>query len=223
MLLSEKLEAMSKTLFYYWFYQFNFPNEDGLPYSASGGKMVFNQKLKKEIPESWEVVSISELLDIKTGKEDANFANENGNYHFFTCGESTLKCNEYAFDGKAVLLAGNGSFSVKKYQGKFNAYQRTYVLIPENDKLFPCIYFAVKERIKSLTSGSRGSIVKFITKGDIEDIYIPLPKNRELPFISILNASFDNEANLYAENQKLFEIKSWLTPSLLNGQVKTTK
>ncbi|WP_345845257.1 restriction endonuclease subunit S [Shewanella algae] len=221
--INAELEAMAKTLYDYWFVQFDFPDDSpqgqGKPYKTSGGKMVYNPTLKQEIPEEWEAVSVGKIVDIKTGKEDANYATERGKYHFFTCGESALRCDDFVFEGKAVLLAGNGSFSVKRYEGKFNAYQRTYVLIPKQDELYAPLYFAVNDKVKTLTSGSRGSIVKFITKGDIEDIYLPLPTNRKLEFVKTLNVCFKESSRLYEQNLELVSLRDWLLPMLMNGQV----
>ena len=217
--INAELEAMVKTLYDYWFVQFDFPDANGKPYKSSGGKMVYNATLKREIPAGWEAVSISNLVDIRTGKEDANYAAEDGQYHFFTCGEAPLRCNEFVFDGKAVLLAGNGSFSVKRYEGKFNAYQRTYVLIAHEPALFPPLYFVVNDRVKTLASGSRGSIVKFITKGDIEDIYLPLPKYRNFNFITVLASCFSQSSRGYEQNLELKRLRDWLLPLLMNGQV----
>ncbi|MDX1352032.1 MAG: restriction endonuclease subunit S [Thiomicrorhabdus sp.] len=217
--INAELEAMAKTLYDYWFVQFDFPDANGKPYKTSGGKMVFNPTLKREIPEGWEPVSVGKIVDIKTGKEDANYATERGKYHFFTCGESALRCDDFVFEGKAVLLAGNGSFSVKRYEGKFNAYQRTYVLIPKQDELYAPLYFAVNDKVKTLTSGSRGSIVKFITKGDIEDIYLPLPTNRKLEFVKTLNVCFKESSRLYEQDLELVSLRDWLLPMLMNGQV----
>lgn len=220
--INAELEAMAKTLYDYWFVQFDFPDANGKPYKTAGGKMVYNEVLKREIPEGWEPVSVGKIVDIKTGKEDANYATESGKYHFFTCGESALRCDDFVFEGKAVLLAGNGSFSVKRYEGKFNAYQRTYVLIPKQDELYAPLYFAVNDKVKMLTAGSRGSIVKFITKGDIEDIYLPLPTNKKLEFVRALNACFKESSRLYEQNLELVSLRDWLLPMLMNGQVTVT-
>ena len=76
----QELEAMAKTLYDYWFVQFDFPDENGKPYKSSGGKMVWNDELKREIPDDWEVKSTSDLLPILTGKKDANFSSKNGKY-----------------------------------------------------------------------------------------------------------------------------------------------
>jgi type I restriction enzyme S subunit len=217
--INAELEAMAKSLYDYWFVQFDFPDASGQPYKTAGGKMLYNPTLKREIPEGWEAVSTGKIVDIKTGKEDANYATEKGSYHFFTCGESALRCDNFVFDGKAVLLAGNGSFSVKRFEGKFNAYQRTYVLIPTDENLFAPLYFAVSDKVKALTSGSRGSIVKFITKGDIEEIHLPLPQNRELSFAAVLNSCLSESSRLYEQNLELSSLRDWLLPMLMNGQV----
>ena len=214
-----KLEQMAKTLYDYWFVQFDFPDANGKPYKSSGGTMVYNEALKREIPKDWEVKKLSDLLPVVTGKQDANFATDDGEYNFFTCGEEILKCDTYEFEGKAVLVAGNGNFNIKLYDGKFNAYQRTYVLIPNEDKHYTVVYMAVRNRIRSLTNGSRGSIVKFITKGDLEDILLPLPKDKNLDVFVSLNTLSQKIAKNIEENQKLAELRDWLLPMLMNGQV----
>ena len=212
-----ELESLAKTLYDYWFLQFEFPNEEGKPYKSSGGKMVYNEQLKKEIPECWEVLKVKDLLNVITGKQDSNFATINGAYKFFTCSSEVLNCDEYAFEGKAVLLAGNGDFNVKHYQGKFNAYQRTYVLIPKEEKYFGSIYLATEKLVKKFKAGSNGSIVKFITKGDVENIEILKPLNDNLleQFNLILKFIEKNKE----ENEELTKLRDFLLPLLMNGQV----
>src|SRR5438067_4981285 len=89
--------------------------------------------------EGWEIKKLGDLVNIKTGKLDANAMVEEGKYPFFTCSREIYSINNYAFDCEAILLAGNnasGDFNVKHYRGKFNAYQRTYVItIKEDDVL----------------------------------------------------------------------------------------
>lgn len=170
-----ELEAMAKTLYDYWFVQFDFPNVNGKPYRTSGGEMVWNEQLKREIPKGWEVSSVGKVASVCTGKEDANFATVNGKYKFFTCSQESLLCDTPIFSGHAVLIAGNGDFNVKHYTGDFNAYQRTYVLIPDNPMYYGIMYMAAKNQIQALKNGSNGSIVKFITKSDVETIPILFP------------------------------------------------
>lgn len=218
--INAELEAMAKLIYDYWFVQFDFPDENGKPYKSSGGKMVFNKELKREIPDGWNAVRVENLTPVVTGKEDANFATEDGEFHFFTCAEETSRCDKPAFNGHAVLLAGNGSLKVKYYSGRFNAYQRTYVLIPLDAKMWVPIYFAVSDRIKALTSGSRGSIVKFITKGDVADILLPLPTESNKLDFSLLQSIFESILLRQNENQELATLRDWLLPMLMNGQVK---
>lgn len=80
-----ELETMAKTIYDYWFVQFDFPDENGKPYRTSGGEMVWNEQLKREIPKGWNVTNIGNLTTVVTGKEDANFSSPNGKYKFFTC------------------------------------------------------------------------------------------------------------------------------------------
>lgn len=215
--INAELEAMAKTIYDYWFLQFEFPNEEGKPYKSSGGKMIWNEELKREIPEGWQVKKIKDILDVITGKEDANFAKNDGKYPFFTCGTNVLKCDEYKFEGKMILIAGNGLFNVKYYEGKCNAYQRTYVLIPKNEKYIGCLFYSIMKRILGLQKKSNGSIVKFITKKDIENILIILPSNKRI--ISLLNKMLSNIEFYKKENQKLTSLRDFLLPLLMNGQV----
>ncbi|TNE84131.1 MAG: restriction endonuclease subunit S [Gammaproteobacteria bacterium] len=118
-------------------------------------------------------VSLGEVAFIRTGKLDANAQDVNGKYPFFTCGEENLTINEPAFDTEAVLLAGNGNFSVKYYKGKFNAYQRTYVIEPNNvDGKW--LYYLVSHHIAKITGSARGSTIKYLRISDITDCPVNL-------------------------------------------------
>jgi type I restriction enzyme S subunit len=213
-----ELEALAKLIYDYWFVQFDFPNENGKPYKSSGGGMIWNEELKSEIPEKWMVKKVADFLDVVTGKEDANFASESGKYAYFTCGKKILKCNEAVFFGKSVLVAGNGSFDVKYYNGRFNAYQRVYVLKPRDANFIGIIYRSVFRNITRFILGSQGSIVKFITKGDVENINILVPDNLEL--LTQLNIILDITQNNNLESEQLTKLRDWLLPMLMNGQVK---
>ncbi len=214
-----ELEKMAKTLYDYWFVQFDFPDANGKPYKSSGGKMIWNEELKREIPDGWEVKEVKDFLNVATGKEDANFAEINGKYPFFTCGEEVLKCNKAKFKGKAVLVAGNGNFNVKYFDGEFNAYQRTYVLIPSEVKYVGIVFRNVFENISKFKISSNGSIVKFIRKEDVEKIKVILPKDN-FKILEILNQNIDFIQKNIQQNQTLAELRDWLLPMLMNGQVK---
>lgn len=126
--------------------------------------------MKKEIPEGWEIKKVKDFLEVITGKEDANHATIKGIYPFFTCSNDILRCDDYKFEGKAILIAGNGDFNIKYYEGKFNVYQRTYVLIPNKEENVGLIYLSSLKTLQKFKAGANGSIVKFITKSDVENI-----------------------------------------------------
>lgn len=159
---------------------------------------------------------MSALTSVLTGKEDANFSTPDGKYKFFTCAQETALCDTPAFSGHAVLIAGNGDFNVKHYTGSFNAYQRTYVLIPNEDKHYAIMYIAAQKQIQAFKQGSNGSIVKFITKGDVENIPIILPDNDAL--LETLNEILKKIEHCECENDELTKLRDWLLPMLMNGQ-----
>lgn len=212
------LERVAKAIYEYYFVQFDFPDKQGKPYKSSGGTMRFDPTLNRPIPKDFEVKYMKDFLNVITGKEDANFATQNGEYAFFTCGDEILKCNQSAFSGKAILIAGNGNFNVKYFDGKFNAYQRTYVLIPKNELYVGILYLSALARISAFTKGSNGSIVKFITKGDIENIPVIVPNNTDILHIFNLLLTKQNQTKL--QNQKLKNLRDFLLPLLINAQVQ---
>jgi type I restriction enzyme S subunit len=215
--INENLEALARQLYDYWFVQFDFPDANGKPYKSSGGKMVYNSILKREIPEGWEYVTANEITNVVTGKEDANFSTPDGKFPFFTCSRENLLCSKAAFSGKAILIAGNGDFNVKHYNGEFNAYQRTYVLIPNDEKYYGVLYFSATGKIDIFRKGANGSIVKFITKGDVEQIGVFNCKNENLyAFINDLILQIENNN---AEIASLTKQRAELLPLLMNGQV----
>lgn len=215
--INKELEKLAKTLYDYWFVQFDFPDENGKPHKSSGGTMVYNSILKREVPVNCEIKYVKDFLNVITGKEDANFSVDNGQYAFFTCGDEILKCNQPAFEGKSVLIAGNGNFNIKYFEGKFNAYQRTYVLIPKDEQYVGIIYLSALNRITAFTKGSNGSIVKFITKGDVENIPVIIPKDKSI--LNIFNKILNKQNHIRYEIEKLTKLRNFLLPMLINGQV----
>ena len=123
------------------------------------------------------LITLGELTKIRTGKLDANAANENGVYPFFTCAVETLLINTSAFDCKAVLVAGNGDLNVKYYEGKFNAYQRTYVIESlDETKLHPkYLYLFLDKYVEKLREQAIGGVIKYIKIGNLTEAKIPLP------------------------------------------------
>ena len=217
--INQELEAMVKTLYDYWFVQFDFPDQNGKPYKSSGGKMVYHPELKREIPEGWGVSKVGEL-QITTGKRDANFGTENGKYDFWTTANSPIKADEFSFEGKAILIAGNGNFYVNFTEGKFEAYQRTYVIQSEDENILIFMYMACLQSAEKLRKGSNGSIIKYITIGDVNNIASPYNKKIVDDFVKIYSPLIDLISKNKRQNQQLTQLRDWLLPMLMNGQVK---
>lgn len=123
---------------------------------------------------------LGDLVCIKTGKLDANAAVQGGQYPFFTCSRDVLTIDTYSFDCEAILLAGNnavGDFNVKHYKGKFNAYQRTYVITINDKKRVLCryLYFQILKNLKTFKTQSVGAGTRFLKLGMIKDLEIALP------------------------------------------------
>lgn len=115
----------------------------------------------------WETISWKDTFDTKTGKVDSNAAVEGGEFPFFTCAKEWLRINHYAYDCEALLLAGNnaaGIYDVKYYKGKFNAYQRTYILQLKNRECeYPLFQYQLQDRLTYLQSQSKGSNTRYLT------------------------------------------------------------
>lgn len=118
---------------------------------------------------------IGNLTNIRTGKLDANAA-EGGEYPFFSCSAEPLLINSYSYDCECVLVAGNGDFNVKYYNGKFDAYQRTYIIESKSERLsVPFLYWFMMRYVDTLKHQSIGSVIKYIKLGNLTDALIPCP------------------------------------------------
>ena len=167
-----------------------------------------------------KIVKLKEIVDFKTGRLDSNCAEENGIYPFFTCSPETLRINSYAFDCEAVLLAGNNAnavFPVKYYNGKFNAYQRTYIITPKDKSKINVkwLYFQIKHVAFELGIRAVGSATKFLTKRILDDYEINLPNLDAQNYIARALWGLENKIQLNTQiNQTLEQIaqalfKSW--------------
>ena len=140
-------------------------------------------------PDDWQTYHLSDFLPVITGKKNANVSSDLGKYPFFSCSQDYAWTDEYSFDGSAILVAGNGDFNVKFYNGKFEAYQRTYVLIPYDPQYAAWLFYAVQFHLEKITSAARGSVIKFITKGNLEDFEFVAPEDpSSLPIVSTFDA-----------------------------------
>lgn len=130
-------------------------------------------------------IRLGDLTRIKTGKLDANASSSDGEYPFFTCSKEPLKIATYSYDCECVLVAGNGDLNVKYYNGKFDAYQRTYIIEGNDDgKLYiPYLYFFMEKYVEELRRLSIGGVIKYIKLGNLTDAMIELPDMEKQRFI----------------------------------------
>ena len=148
---------------------------------------------------------IGDICNIRTGKLDANAACDEGAFPFFTCAKKPLRINSYSFDCECVLLAGNGDFNVNIYNGKFDAYQRTYVIEVKNKECFltKYLYYILKNKIQHFRDVSNGGIIKFIKLGDITDIEVPdLTIDEQIDLVN----KFDLCEKIIEENERQIEL-----------------
>lgn len=122
-------------------------------------------------------VQLGKLVNVKTGKLDANASSINGAYPFFTCSKEPLKISTYSYDCECVLVAGNGDLNVKYYNGKFDAYQRTYIIEDNGCKkiYIPYLYYFMDKYVEKLRTQSIGGVIKYIKLSNITEVEIVLP------------------------------------------------
>ena len=156
----------------------------------------------------WEIAKLGKIAIIRTGKLDSNAAVIGGRYPFFTCDPNTLSIDVWAYDTEAVLLAGNnasGNYTAKYYKGKFNAYQRTYIIESANEEELNIryLYYALNQQLRLLKMMSSGSTTKFLTVRMLDNLDIPLfGINIQTQIVNILSAYDD----LIENNQKQIKL-----------------
>ena len=166
-----------------------FVGEDSLHYEkfTDGSVKCIEEEIPFELPDGWSWARLGSIANIVTGRLDANAQTPDGEYPFFTCGEEVFKTDTYAFDCNAILLGGNnatGDFKMHKFSGKFNAYQRVYVIttFPEIDVDY--LYNHIRFYLPKLQSQSIGSQTRYLKLGMITDLLVALPTFREQKLVS---------------------------------------
>lgn len=239
--INTELEAMAKLIYDYWFVQFDFPNQDGKPYKSSGGKMVWNEELKREIPEGWDAMELSELeSNIVTGKTPSTKIEENfngdipficigdvrGNMHI-TNTELTLsekgantQANKYIPEGAICVtcIASPGLVAFATRDSQTNQQLNTVVCKKFENRYF--LYFYLLDYFK-FAKAKTGNTFANMNKGDFSSIKVIKPNSEVLiEFSNKLESSVNKVLVNSKENQKLSELRDWLLSMLMNGQVK---
>lgn len=226
--INNELEQFSKTIYDYWFLQFDFPDENGKPYKSSGGKMVWNKILKREIPEGWEVKN---LKDVLVEKQKSNIQvnqaqNKFGKYPFFTNGNIILEWESSIVEGKNCFLSTGGNANIKYFIGK-SAYSTDTWCISATNNLENYLYLWLKSLGSNFHSKYfAGTGLKHLQKDLLKKTRIVIPNISVIDkFNKIITASYTKISKNYLENKELKSLRDFLLPLLMNRQVtfKNTK
>lgn len=237
-----ELEAMAKTLYDYWFVQFDFPDENGKPYRAAGGEMVWHEQLKREIPKGWDCSPISSVCNIISGYPfQSSSYSESGKYRLITIKNVqdsgiNLDANNYIDDlpdnlpDYCVLSSGDILMSLTGNVGRVGLIhadncllnQRVALLRPRKDtfKGFVYILFKSKTLRMIMENLSTGTSQKNLSPVDMEKVLIAYNAYTAKKFSHRINPIIDKITMLERENDELIKLRDWLLPMLMNGQAR---
>ncbi len=217
-----ELEAMAKTLYDYWFVQFDFPDKNGKPYKSSGGMMVWNEDLKREIPLGWEVKSLGDICNIYqpqtiSGKEMTS----NGKYLVFGANGVVGRYDQFSHSESEIVITCRGASCGNIIRTRPNSWitGNAMVIHPLDKNIgseFICQLLAWLNIHKVIT----GSAQPQITRTNIAPLKIFVPPSDALKkFNEFSKSNIEKRLSILNENDELNELRDWLLPMLMNGQV----
>lgn len=242
--INAELESIAQMLYDYWFVQFDFPNSIGKPYRSSGGAMVYNKLLKRDIPKSWQDGTLDDLGQIVGGStpstdNPANFVVNgtpwitpydlscNQGNKFITRGmqdvsaEGIKSASLKIAPSGTVLLSSRapiGYMAIARIALTTNQGFKSFIPVKKYSSTY--IYYAVKGSLKTITQYSSGSTFKEISASVLKTVKIVLPESDTVEqFTTLVESIFKRQNLLEIENQELTELRDWLLPMLMNGQV----
>lgn len=230
--LNDNLIQQAKTLFNYWFLQFDFPNHEGLPYKSSGGGMTQSSVLNRLIPATWGTTQVENICLCHDSKRVPLSSNErlsmHGDYPYYGATDVMDHVDNFIFDGDYVLLAEDGSIMDKsghpilqRIQGKCWINNHAHVLEPAEGYSCLLLYMLLKDipviKIKT------GSVQYKITQEKLNKFCIVnIPYHIRQSFISLTDPIDKQILKLQKENEHLIQLRNWLLPMLMNGQATIT-
>jgi len=241
--INSELEKMAKTLYDYWFVQFDFPDENGKPYKSSGGAMVWNAELKREIPKGWEVKKIGEFGEFKNGINydpslegdiDAKIVNVRNisssnlfvsQYDLDTIKLQKSNVNNYLVTDRDILIARSGIPGATRMMFEFaeNTIYCGFIIRFQVKNLIEknYLFYFLKDMEKNTTSKSGGTIMPNVNQDTMKRMLLIKPNEKiVIKFNEFIYPVFSKMNGIIQENQILTELRNWLLPMLMNGQIK---
>ena len=240
--INQELEAMAKTLYDYWFVQFDFPDQNGKPYKSSGGKMVYNPELKREIPEGWGVAKVEDIAQTGSGgtPKSTNVSYySNGEIPWINSGEleqtvitSTSNfITEEGLNNSSAKLFPSGTILVAMYGATAGKVSFLTFEASTNQAICAIMLTDIRKRyyLKNVIEDLYQYLVKLSTGSARDNLSQDMIKNIKvvIPSNDILDRFYDFSNNIIKEitkkqqeNEQLTQLRDWLLPMLMNGQVK---
>ena len=226
--INDNLEAMAKQLYDYWFVQFYFPNEEGKPYKSSGGAMVWNDKLKREIPQGWSDCKLKDFINLFDSKRVPLSSKDRGErqgvYPYYGATGIMDYVNDYIFDGDYILLAEDGSTSdakgfpiVQYIWGKNWVNNHAHIILPKNERYMMFTY----QMLRSIPAKQieTGSIQKKISQENLCGYKMVLPNSDLLEkYENVVFPLWEKRKRCIEEINTLTKQRDELLPLLMNGQ-----
>jgi type I restriction enzyme S subunit len=235
--INSELEAMAKTLHDYWFVQFDFPDADGKPYKTSGGKMVWNEELKREIPDGWKngqlgdvgkVSMCKRVMKHETSSNDeipffkiSTFGGDANTYISRDLFELYREKYSYPKRGDILISAAGTIGKIVIFDGESSYFQDSNIVWIDNDesKIPNCFLFYYYQTEPWVATG--GSTIKRLYNDNIRSLKTIFPNSEILKqFSHIINPRLEKKQQIESENKKLSSLRDWLLPMLMNGQVR---
>lgn len=231
--INQELESMAQTIYDYWFVQFDFPNHEGKPYKASGGKMVYNEEVKREMPEGWKVRCLGDIANITMGQSPAGTSyNDTFDGVMFFQGSTDFgwrfpSVRQYTTEPSRMAKAGDILLSVRAPVGTINIADNNCCigrgLASLNSKYgynsflyYILVYFKKIFEYRNTTGTTFGSI----NKDDLFSLILIYPKDDLLLLFNNSVSKYNLEImNNHKQNQELTSLRDWLLPMLMNGQI----
>lgn len=235
-----ELEALAKTIYDYWFVQFDFPDANGKPYKSSGGKMVWNEQLKREVPEGWEVGPILNISELKVGgtpsKKEVSYWNGNipfwgptdfksGIFQFHTAETITNMgfehCSSDMLNEDATIITARGSIGKVAMAGRSMAMNQSCFAFEAYNNCSPFVYHLARQLVAHLKNTSTGSVFNAFVASDLKNVFLLLGDSHvRRAYSELVQPMFDGIKAAVKTIDDLTGLRDSLLPLLMNGQVE---